>query len=415
MYMPVSKIDFSSANTKHSKLVEKQVVPCASLPSSVTSSKLNIPETSNEEQLNFFNNIALCSTKPVILSIVPKHSTSYLPKKTLGLPKSLTTFFCKDFMDLSLAELQNKCKAVSIVVSGEKAKAVELETKEQSSSPVWYQQRSGRITASHLYAVCRTNPESPSKSLIKGICYPGLHKFSSAATNWGINHEKEARAKYEMITTESHENFTVSDSGLHINPKWPFMGASPDGLVDCNCCGKGICEIKYPYSLRYATMTDALGSKAFCLEECDTTLTLKKKHAYYYQVQMQLLITDADYCDFIVWTLKDIYIQRLFPDNILWTDALAKATNFFKDSILLELVVKWYTRPFTSSDATHTLKAIDDEEVWCYCQKFIPDTTLIGCDNNNCKVQWFHMTCIGLDVAPTDSWFCPTCKQNLCE
>ena len=130
---------------------------------------------------------------------------------------------------------------------------------------------------------------------------------------------------------------------------------------------------------------------------------------------MQLFITDADYCDFIVWTLKDIYIQRLFPDNILWTDALAKATNFFKDSILLELVGKWYTRPFTSSDATHTLKAIDDEEVWCYCQKFIPDTTLIGCDNNNCKVQWFHMTCIGLDVAPTDSWFCPACKQNLCE
>ena len=79
-----------------------------------------------------------------------------------------------------------------------------------------------------------------------------------------------------MITTESHENFTVSDSGLHINPKWPFMGASPDGLVDCNCCSKGICEIKCPYSLRYATMTDALGSKAFCLEECDTTLTLKK-------------------------------------------------------------------------------------------------------------------------------------------
>ena len=63
--------------------------------------------------------------------------------------------------------------------------------------------------------------------------------------------------------------------------------------------------------------------------------------------------------------------------------------------------------------ATDTLKAIDDEEVWCYCQKFISDTTLIGCDTNNCKVQWFHMTCIGLDVAPTDSWFCPTCKQNL--
>ena len=56
-YMPVSKMDFSSANTKHNKFVEKQVVPCASLPSSVTSSKLNIPETSNEEQLNFLTTL----------------------------------------------------------------------------------------------------------------------------------------------------------------------------------------------------------------------------------------------------------------------------------------------------------------------------------------------------------------------
>ena len=31
---------------------------------------------------------------------------------------------------------------------------------------------------------------------------------------------------------------------------YPFLGASPDGLVCCSCCGKGLLEIKCPYSIR---------------------------------------------------------------------------------------------------------------------------------------------------------------------
>ncbi len=34
------------------------------------------------------------------------------------------------------------------------------------------------------------------------------------------------------------------ESGLWLNPKWPYMGASPDGIVTCDCHGTGICEIK---------------------------------------------------------------------------------------------------------------------------------------------------------------------------
>ncbi len=46
---------------------------------------------------------------------------------------------------------------------------------------------------------------------------------------------------------EEHTNVTVHGSGLLINPHWPFIGASPDGIVCCTCCGKGTLEIKCPY------------------------------------------------------------------------------------------------------------------------------------------------------------------------
>jgi hypothetical protein len=36
----------------------------------------------------------------------------------------------------------------------------------------------------------------------------------------------------------------VDDCGLFIDGEHPFIAASPDGLVNCECYGEGVCEIK---------------------------------------------------------------------------------------------------------------------------------------------------------------------------
>ena len=53
----------------------------------------------------------------------------------------------------------------------------------------------------------------------------------------------------EMMST-THVEFEVEATGLHVNPKYPYLGASPDGLVMCACCGNGLLEVKCPYSVR---------------------------------------------------------------------------------------------------------------------------------------------------------------------
>jgi len=60
----------------------------------------------------------------------------------------------------------------------------------------------------------------------------------------------------------------VSNSVLVINPQWPFIGACPDGIVECNCCGKGVLEIKCPYSHRGEEILSAVPSdKQFLLDK----------------------------------------------------------------------------------------------------------------------------------------------------
>ncbi len=37
-----------------------------------------------------------------------------------------------------------------------------------------------------------------------------------------------------------HTDMSVRDVGLTIHPDFPHYGASPEGLVKCDCCGGGV-------------------------------------------------------------------------------------------------------------------------------------------------------------------------------
>ena len=56
--------------------------------------------------------------------------------------------------------------------------------------------------------------------------------------------EQVAKEAYASYLKGKHKNFNMSDSVLFISTDHPYLGASPDGLVSCECCGAGGCEIK---------------------------------------------------------------------------------------------------------------------------------------------------------------------------
>ena len=49
---------------------------------------------------------------------------------------------------------------------------------------------------------------------------------------------------------KDHSSFEVTECGLIIDPMFPFLGATPNGLVICACCGNDSLEIKSPFSCR---------------------------------------------------------------------------------------------------------------------------------------------------------------------
>lgn len=275
---------------------------------------------------------------------------------------------------------------------------VSKETVKQCNSSDWFDQRAGRITASKMKAVYRTNPLVPSVSLIKAICYPNAVRFKSRATNWGCEHEKRALDAYHKTVKNLHVNPTISETGLVIDIQLPIVGGSPDGLIDCECCGKGCIEIKCPV----CQDTDVVPS---CLTS--DTLMLKHDHEYYYQVQTQMGVTQLQYTDFVVWREDQVVINRIKFDASFYSMITKQAKLFFVKCVCPELLGKWFSRnPLPGQRVMSTVNAV------CYCRRTAADDNAMAhCSNPSCQIQNFHLECLRLKNKPKRLWYCPDCRK----
>ena len=250
-------------------------------------------------------------------------------------------------MTFTLGELQTMAESVDLTISDTDIENIEMMTRGQSSCKEWFQYRAGRITASKLKAVCSTNIDKPSVSLLKAICYAQDKTFKTAATEWGIANEKVALGKYRQSVSD-HDDVVVEQCGLFISTDYPFMGASPDSLVSCQCCGKGIVEVKCPYNYRWDEVVKYVLSNDSCFS-VDDEIEMNKKHSYYYQVQAQMYICDVSFCNFVVCTfpsdIPSLFVKRIYRDSDFWNDCVQRACLFFRRCVLPELLGKAYTRP----------------------------------------------------------------------
>ena len=192
--------------------------------------------------------------------------------------KPLTELHSVTALKLSYPELLQKCEDIyeTVSFSFSQAQQVEEMSRSQADSRLWFQQRSGRITASKLRQVLHTDYSQPSLSLVLSICYPDKHKGMSVACQYGCEHENVAREEFIKSYSKNHDKFFVIKSGLILHPSYPFFGATPDGIVNCLCCGTGVLEIKCPFRCKDESFEDAANQGSFCLGEADGSLKLKE-------------------------------------------------------------------------------------------------------------------------------------------
>ncbi|CAK9779387.1 hypothetical protein CC85DRAFT_288646 [Cutaneotrichosporon oleaginosum] len=52
-----------------------------------------------------------------------------------------------------------------------------------------------------------------------------------------------------------------------------------------------------------------------------------------------------------------------------------------------------------------------DSKVYCTCRQ-VSFGEMIGCDDDDCEIEWYHVACLNLDKAPEGNWICPQCLER---
>ena len=262
-------------------------------------------------QKEFFEKLSHSKFKRGVLSIHEEYNKPYLPLSEQNkLPKTVSSFCMDDKLNSTYSELDNAAHTVmsSYKISDEESHNLQEATQLQSKCRLWSTHRAGRITASNFKSAVRTNPDKPSISLVKKLCYPQQHAFSTNAMRWGCDHESTAVEEFLDWFSVEHEDCNFSNCGFLINKRYPFLVATPDGIVHCSCHGKYLLEVKCPYRCCSRELKDAaVNDSSFFLKDNDSVLALDTTHAYYYQVQCQLGISEVEMY-FLLCGLKKLCI-----------------------------------------------------------------------------------------------------------
>ena len=295
----MAQIDFTSPAAKNSRLNQSLSDCQANIFSPISSSTKNRykpPPPLPINLSNLYSDLSNLKQKPVLLSVLSNYCKQFGRNQTTeSYCKVLTELYDETYKTLNYANLLLKCNEVSFAAnfSVEQAKLIFNETQKQINCQKWYDFRSGRGTASISGEVCNWRDEMLPVPLIKKICCRS--KFRSVATDRVNESENDARYKYCEYMSKSHENHSVNLSGLILNPDFPYLGASPDGIVNCSYCGVGCLEIKCPSEYSDNLIENIIFASWGYLEFGNGGVVERiKTHAYYYQIQTQFLVTQYE-------------------------------------------------------------------------------------------------------------------------
>ena len=82
------------------------------------------------------------------------------------------------------------------------------------------------------------------------------------------------------------------------------------------------------------------GIKNQCFTVKDKKMILCQTHAYYYQIQLQLLLTEANFCDFVLDAgIGNPHIERIFKNDDIQTEILFYTYKFWKQVMIPEYFI----------------------------------------------------------------------------
>ena len=363
-------------------------------------------------------------------------------------------------IDLPLNDLDSDNFFLTLpTYSKDQVKNLEEKTRGQHENLMWHQHRIGRITGSiihHVNTKVKSINSNSARSkdpmpLVQRILGKNTINSNLPPLKYGRQMEPTACVSYiQHQKAKGHVNVKVQACGLFILQDRVYIGASPDGIVNCDCCGQGILEIKCPLSIAHEDPNE-VGISYFVKEHGQ--FKLKQNHPYYSQIQCEMGVTNHKWADFVVYSPKGIFVQRISYNDDRWLQLIENAEHFFRQyvspSLITEIVLANHIVCNNSRSSITPAEANSSTQTTTpTVQATIPSCTstkrkrfpkkkkteqpmyLCGTCNNEClypeQIQqdkdntvqcdscqlWYHWGCVGYN-GHEGEWYCNYCEMDI--
>ncbi|KAF7493231.1 Inhibitor of growth protein 4 [Sarcoptes scabiei] len=66
------------------------------------------------------------------------------------------------------------------------------------------------------------------------------------------------------------------------------------------------------------------------------------------------------------------------------------------------------TKKINNSSELLEMEVDPNEPIYCICRR-VSFGEMVGCDDPDCQIEWFHFACVGFTSKPKGKWYCPQC------
>ncbi|XP_045484036.1 uncharacterized protein LOC123689155 isoform X1 [Pieris rapae] len=211
---------------------------------------------------------------------------------------------------------------------------IQKSTIHQRDSNDWLELRKNMLTASNFGIVVKRRENSSKAKLVENILYK-TNLSHVAAIAHGVENEELA-----LQQLASQEKVMIEPCGLFVDHEYPFVGASPDGLIGQDTTVEVKCpKVAYKNSLEKVIRENKI--QIWRYDKKEDIIKLNKNCNWFYQVQGQLHVTRKKKCLFAVWSgeNKPLKTEIINKDDVFWeTKMKVKILTFYMDWLLPEIV-----------------------------------------------------------------------------
>ncbi|CAH2092528.1 unnamed protein product [Euphydryas editha] len=172
---------------------------------------------------------------------------------------------------------------------------IQVSTINQRDSDDWVELRKNMLTASNFGLVVKRRHNTSKAKLVENILYK-CNLSTIAAIAHGVENEYLALQKLAI-----QEKVAIEPRGLFVDDDFPFIGATPDGLIGQDT----EVEVKCPLVAFKKGLEECIKENKIQIWKYNKKrdlIEVNKNSNWYHQIQGQLHVTRREKCLFAVWS-----------------------------------------------------------------------------------------------------------------